>query len=370
MKEPRLEAYLDLIQELLQCPKGQELALLQANQALIDPQCVQVMDQVATQMAAEGDANAAAFLHTWAEELRNALMLTPETLNAHSSEETATQPSKEARDRTSAYMALIKELINCRKGSEAAILRAHSDLVDTGLIQEMQTVASMLAEKGDEADANFLLGLAHQLSEESLMASTFQLTLLDQILNTIQHSGGNVSEVIPLLQSHVDQLDESFVVMLHTWAEQTLQRADPNQALALAADLVIFGDLVQQLTQGNPAHLLEIALASYQIALPHFPQAAFPKQWAMIQKHLGETYYHRPGGDKAENLETTLRCLQNSLQVYTRESLPHEWAAIQKELGAVYAHRHRGDRTENLEHAVEAYAAALEVFAPREAVRL
>lgn len=73
MNEPRLKAYLDLIQKLLSCPKGKELALLQANQALVDAQFVQVMEQVAAQMAAEGDPGTANYLRDWAEELKNAL---------------------------------------------------------------------------------------------------------------------------------------------------------------------------------------------------------------------------------------------------------------------------------------------------------
>jgi hypothetical protein len=47
MNEQRLQAYLTLIQQLLNCPNGEEGNILQANSELVDGGLVEVMGQVA-----------------------------------------------------------------------------------------------------------------------------------------------------------------------------------------------------------------------------------------------------------------------------------------------------------------------------------
>ena len=49
MNEQRSQAYLYLIEQLLTCADGEELnTILQANQELIDPEFLQVMENYAT----------------------------------------------------------------------------------------------------------------------------------------------------------------------------------------------------------------------------------------------------------------------------------------------------------------------------------
>ena len=49
MNEQRAQAYVNLIQQLLACTDGEELnKILQANQELIDPEFLQVMENYAT----------------------------------------------------------------------------------------------------------------------------------------------------------------------------------------------------------------------------------------------------------------------------------------------------------------------------------
>ncbi len=351
MNEERFEAYLGLIQKLLNCRKGQELALLQQHQALVNQELVQVMQQVAAQMVAEGKRDTAEFLQTWAEELRNAL-----------AEPIADRPTPEPVDREEAYMTLIKELLNCRKGSEATILKTNEHLVDRGLVQQMQRVATMLSEKGDQSDANFLLGLAQQLTEALSSVPDAQVLFLHKVLQVIQEHGGQPEMVLPLLQEHASQLDVTFLRVLQVWAEQTFASVDPKQALKLAADLVIFADLIQLLPQDQSTVYEEIALASYQLALPHFPLKTFPNQWAIIHRRLGETHQQHRAGNRAAHVETAIQCFHNALQVYTQSEFPQEWALVQKDLGEAYCNRIEGDRTENLEQAVNAYANALKVY--------
>ncbi|NEP13102.1 MAG: hypothetical protein F6K14_23435 [Symploca sp. SIO2C1] len=58
MDENRSQAYLKLIQSLLDSPRGEEAQILQANSELVDAGLVQVMVSVAEHLAAEGSQNA------------------------------------------------------------------------------------------------------------------------------------------------------------------------------------------------------------------------------------------------------------------------------------------------------------------------
>lgn len=370
LSQERLVAYVELINTLLQCPRGKELSLLQANQDLVDAAFIHVMEQVAFQMAGQNEAKAAEFLQLWAEELRNTLDQPSATSPAptpvqrlHQTPEQPDTPPTSTQDRTQAYMDLIKELLNCRKGTESEILAANSHLVDEGLLQQIELVATMLSEKGDGADARFLLNLAHQLSEMlSPTTPSVRLTLLNQILQAIESTKGDPQVVYGILQEHVELLDESFVQVLHDSIETTLSMIEPQRALRLAADLVIFGSLMQQFPLGQRSNTLEIALMSFQIALSVFHLDRQPQEWALIQQHLGSIYVERSIGDKAENLEMAIECFQSALQVYTREAFPSEWASVQTRLGEAYHQRVRGDRTENLERSNKALLAAIEVY--------
>ena len=62
MDESRLPAYLNLIQQLLSCPNGEEPEILQANSELLDGEFLQVCEVIAENLAGEGQENAANFL--------------------------------------------------------------------------------------------------------------------------------------------------------------------------------------------------------------------------------------------------------------------------------------------------------------------
>lgn len=65
----RLQAYLKLIQALLDCANGQEGEVLAANQDLIDSRFVHILKQVARQMAAKGANNTAVYLSNLATQI-------------------------------------------------------------------------------------------------------------------------------------------------------------------------------------------------------------------------------------------------------------------------------------------------------------
>lgn len=162
MNQQRLKAYLNLIQELLSCPSGEEWILLRQHEELVNPELVQVMEQVASHLATEGNLKAAKFLHNWAGQLHHILT------------QTVHPPSN--GDKSQAYLELIQALLNCPKGSEAKIISANQELIGPGLVQAMKQVASQFTAEGDLETAGFLSNLAAEVNRTWLQAHPFEPT--------------------------------------------------------------------------------------------------------------------------------------------------------------------------------------------------
>jgi hypothetical protein len=80
MDEQRTQAYINLIEQLLTCTDDEELNnILQANQELIDPDFLQVMENYATGLEEQGNNNPAAWLRNMAQQLRQ--FLNPQARN-------------------------------------------------------------------------------------------------------------------------------------------------------------------------------------------------------------------------------------------------------------------------------------------------
>ena len=168
MNPQRLKAYLDLIQGLLSCPRGEEWILLRQNEQLVNAELIEVMEQVASHLAAEGEIKAAKYLHNWAGKLHHILT------------ESVPTPKK-SQDKTEAYVELIQALLNCPKGSEMEILEAHQELIGPELVGVMKQVASQMAVEGDVETAKFLDNLATDLNRTWLEHHEFKPTLKKEI---------------------------------------------------------------------------------------------------------------------------------------------------------------------------------------------
>ncbi len=79
LTDSRQERYLDLIQQLLACPNGQEPVVLDAQPDLIDAGLVQTLVRVGTMMAHQENQDGAKFLFHVARELAIQLNLYPQS---------------------------------------------------------------------------------------------------------------------------------------------------------------------------------------------------------------------------------------------------------------------------------------------------
>ena len=129
MNEARLEAYLNLIQTLLNCRSGEEVSeTLGANEELIDVDLVRVMERKATDLSEQGENDAAAWLRSMAERL--AMML------GGSSE---VSPDE--------YLAVLQEVIQAEIESNFnaqvvyPILQRHQDKLDANFARILEAWA-------------------------------------------------------------------------------------------------------------------------------------------------------------------------------------------------------------------------------------
>ena len=121
------------------------------------------------------------------------------------------------------------------------------------------------------------------------------------------------------------------------------------------------GNAYRNRIRGERAENLEKAISYYQEALKVFTFEQFPQDWAMTEYNLANACSDRIKGDKAENLEKAIAGFTEALKVYTFDAFPQDWANTQNSLGVAYRNRIRGDKAENLEKAITAYTEAIKV---------
>ena len=339
MDEQRIDAYIDLIQALLNSP-GQKNEILQAHPDLVDWEFVQVMKEVAALIAAERGYPEPA---DWLREIAAALAAAME------------------EQRIQAYRNLIDALLECPSGQENEILQAHPDLVDSGLVQEMEEVAAKIAEEG-ERNASWLRRFAARLAVKNSSASATWEDYGNFLVEVLQAVRQNCAPeaVYPLLEQNLDKLDENLWRVLQA-SKERLQQMEPETVRGIVADIANFSIRMSKFPLGNRVINIEIAIAGYEIFLTVFPPEEFPQEWATIQNRLGNAYRDRIARERRENIERAISCYNDALTVYTRSAFPVDWARIHSDLGNAYINRIAGERRENIERAISCYNDALTV---------
>jgi hypothetical protein len=164
MNQQRLQSYIALIKKLLACSSGEEWILLRQNETLVTPELVQVMEQVAAQLASWGNLKEATFLHNLAGQIHHLFV-----------SKTIERPDHE--DKSQAYLDFIQSLLDCPTGLEEELLTANQELIGPGLVHTMQQVASQLAANGDQETAIHLQHWAIELNRLWVEQHDFQPTV-------------------------------------------------------------------------------------------------------------------------------------------------------------------------------------------------
>ncbi|MCC3407280.1 MAG: CHAT domain-containing protein [Microcoleus sp. PH2017_10_PVI_O_A] len=270
--------------------------------------------------------------------------------------------------RQTAYFKLIQALLKCPRGKELKILRKHPDLVDVGLVEMMEMVATILVGQREFYSAEFLIDLADFLyssyieTDGSPVTGTFVKApaLLWEVLRAILLKGDEQT-AYQILAINSDKLNEYFLLQFRLWIDCTLLRTQQKLKKPIALFLISFCKMLWLFPLGNRAINLEIAIAGLEGSAKILTYEADPQVWVQIQTDLAPAYRHRRRGDRSENLEKALTACTNALQISTRDTSPQEWAMVQNNLGNIYRDRIVGDQTENLEKAIACFEGALQV---------
>ncbi|OJJ25849.1 hypothetical protein BI308_08920 [Roseofilum reptotaenium AO1-A] len=316
MDEERLEAYLNLIRELLKCPNGEEGRILQENRELVDAEFLQVCATIGEQMAEEGRENEARFLQELVRVLgqgRNREGATPED-----------------------YFQFLLEVL--------ATLDSSGD---------PNVVYPLLQQNLDRFD----LTLAESL--RAWVSQTLEYMELEQAQSIAAGLGnfGNLIKDCPL-GSRAENIEHAIVAYQLALEIYTPQQF-PQEWAGTQNNL---GDAYRNRIRGERAENIENAIAAFQLALQVRTREAFPQDWARTQHYLAIAYCERIRGERAENIKNAIAACQLALQVRTREAFPQEWANTQICLGAAYSKRIREEPSENLEQAISLYQEVLQVY--------
>ena len=358
MDENRVRAYQNLIQLLLTCPAGEEGNVLQEHSEFVDSGLIEVMQEVASRMAADGEQNAG-FLQQLAAQLSQALGQGTQGGNA---------------DRDSAYLQLINALLNCPNGEESQILNANLELLDAGFLQACKAVVVTLTKQGEENGANFLRNIASQVGEflgftsyrdndvEDKSPDDYEGFLQLLLKTEYDNFGGDSQHIYAVLQANLDKLNLNLIPIFQQTMTGLLGGIeDPEQAENWAALIENIAIKIGQFPRGSRADNLEIAIAANEIVLSVRTFETQPGKWAQTQNNLGGLYFYRIRGERADNIEKAILCYQYALKVRTRDAFPTDWATTKNNLAAAYYSRIRGEKADNIEQAIASFTEALEV---------
>ena len=369
MDENRIQDYLNLIQQLLNCPSGEEPEILQANSDLLDLGFLQVCEGVAAQFAEEGNENAANFLRNLASQLGKFL---------GKNEDVDDDKSEDENFQT--YRDFILELLQAERysNSDVAIiypmLAQRQNSLNAGFCESLQQVAENLITEHPEAIESILCDLENlsidimkfplgkKANNIEIAITGFQIVLMNSEPGSENWGGtqNNLGEAyrLRIRGERADNLEKA--IASYTTALQVLtHEAFPKYWAMTQNNLAIaYSDRIR----GERADNLEKAIASYIAALQVFTHESFPEKWATTQNNLGGAYRLRIRGERADNLEKAIASYTTALQVLTHEAFPKYWAMTQNNLGAAYSDRIRGERADNLDKAIAFFTAALTVY--------
>jgi CHAT domain-containing protein len=308
MDEQRMQAYVELIEQLLGCPQGQEAELLQANAELLDTGLLKVTLVWTDLLEQRGD------------------------------------------ERTERWKQLTRRL---SKRLEAEAQKLQQQLNE-------HLLAKGKADKQHEINHNQLIQPGEDEASDSSSTDDWA-RFLRETLQLMADRQGNPEQIYQVWIQQQERLNATFLEAFPQVATRLLA-SNLQQIAFVAARLRDFGNLIQQFPLGNRALNLELGIAAYEQAMQVYTRDAFPEKWAMTHSNLANAYSNRIRGERADNLERAIVGYEQALQFYTRDAFPYSWATVQNNLMATYYDRIRGERADNLEHAIVGYEQSLQVY--------
>jgi CHAT domain-containing protein len=257
MNEQRLQAYQQLIQQLLSCPHGEEAAILQANRELLDVGFLQMVVEVAGTFTQQGEENTANWLLALASQLSEELDIPLE----ENTPETET-PLTEADIET--YLPFLLQVLQATSDSEG----------------NPQVVYPLLAANTDKLNLTFAK-LLQAWATKTLEAEP-------HTAEDIAIAIGNFSNLIQEFPSDNKTSDIEIAITGYEIALTIFTRADFPQDWASTYNNL--GTAYSDRIKGDPSENFKKALDAFSAALQIYTCDHFPENHAEALTNLGILY--------------------------------------------------------------------------------
>ncbi|WP_354634797.1 CHAT domain-containing tetratricopeptide repeat protein [Planktothricoides raciborskii] len=305
MDEQRSQAYLNLIQELLDCPRGEVNPILKREREQIDAGFLQQCGLVAEQLQEAGQEKQAQFLRDLAQQLGEYVK------NQSSGMSNSASQPKAVWDEYHRFLMQVLQATSKSGGNPQVvypILQQNLDKLDLNLAQILRAWASQYFSKSDKTQA---IRVAADIGQFASLIQNFSL--------------GNRSNNLEIAISGYEIIATVFT--------------QENDAKMWAINQANLGSVYIKRIQGERADNLEKAIAAYQAALEVYTWESYPDKCAENQLNLGVVYNNRMRGEWKHNLEVASSYYQAALGFYTRESYPEKWENINQVLQEVNNNR-------------------------------
>ena len=415
--EQRLQAYLSLIQELLDCPSGEENQILNQHLELLDGAFVQVCEQKAEQLQSDGQENNAGFLRHLAQ--RVGAFLAQQGTGGNQQE---------------VLQQFWQQLLKAEMESGGNEVAVHQVMLQNmGLIVPnlgdtiVQSIPGLLAQFPDQAEGvagliqntcnsiqQFPYGRYAEALEIAIRGYGVVLELRAdnpekraQTLNNLGvarrtqaemgiNPAANLDRAIAAydeaaeilrrlgLEKDLSQTLTNLGVARRTQAEMginpaaNLDRAITayDEAAEILRRLKLEKDLSSTLTNLGVAHQTQAQMginpvANLEGAITAYHEAAAIRRALGLDREISSTLTNlavayltqaEMGINPAANLEQAISHYQEALEILTPEAFPIDWAMTQNNLANAYNQRIHGERAANIEQAMQCYHAALRIL--------
>ncbi|MEG4252756.1 CHAT domain-containing protein [Microcoleus sp. Pol10D4] len=367
MEETRAQAYLQLVNALLNCPNGDEPQILQDNSELLDRGFLQACELVAENLTQQGQENAASFLRNLASQVGQFL----DGKDEGDSDNSEGEDSQE-------YAKFLLELLQAEESYSGVaviypMLAQRQHLLNARFAEILQQVATHLIAEHPEAIESilpYIANLSIDISEFPLgkRANNIEIAIAGYqiVLNNRQPGSEKWAQTQNNLglayHSRIrGEKAENLELAIASYSaglEVLTRHASPQEWAQIQNNLAnAYSDRIR----GEKAQNIERAIAFYNGALKILTCEVFPEYWAQTQNNLATAYYSRIRGEKAQNIEQAIAFYNGALSVRTREAFPQDWAITQNNLATAYLYRIRGEKAENIERAIAFYNSVLSV---------
>jgi CHAT domain-containing protein len=365
MQEATQQAYLKLVQQLLNCESGQEQEILAAHEEIVNEALVATIFAAAQEIEQQnGESAEGSRLMSFGVHLAEKLGITT--------------GDKSSKIQFEFLLAVLRGAADGEGDPQWVypLLQQNLELLDESLIELLQGWArkSFADSEPEEFEKtvksvgnfgllmqNFPLGdrtinMEMALTSYELLLEVFTIDTNPKIWAITQNNLANAYLNRPK-GDRTKNLEEAITGYDAALRVRT-KNAFPVQWAGIQYNRA---NAYSERIKGDKAENIEEAIAGYEASLQVYTRTAFPTHWATIQNLLANAYLERIRGNRAENLEEVIARGESSLQMINRKDFPAYWAITQNILAAAYRKRIRGSRAENIEEAIARCDTSLQI---------